>query len=910
MANWSKVTVTDKGLALLAKITARQTVPFPVTRVAFGSGAPSNLKTATALAAQIDNAEVISKIQKNNTCTLTIRFNNTNFTKAYSIREIGIFATDPDDGEILFAVMTDSTPDTIQAASASTVVTKTIVVGIGYDTSNNVTVTLSNVMWITAAEAEDIAENEVNEFAAKTYVIDDTKAAVATAEVFPAKLNELGNRLKAITGKSSWLTSPSITLEQAVKSVTRAGDTITVTMGNGSTTKFDIDNVASANSINITNNTDLVVDASGNTPSTVRVGYSATNYSGTGITEWDFYNFKGALANVKANQFVGNLKGTADYATSATTLGLSDNSTRVATTAFVQHAIRSVIDASPATLDTLNELANALGDDPNFATTMANALALKAPLNNPALTGAPTSTTPDVSDNSTRIATTAFVKSITAPLASTAYVDAKVKPLATTEYVNTQTNDKYSNIAVANATITMTTGVGNTKSITVNNVANAYTAGTANGLNFVNNNEIVFNNGFTGSVAWIGYRANDGKQNITEYKFANGLKTGALAAVTALQFNGPLKGNADTATTATNANYATTQSTSDNSKRIATTEYVKNVTAPLAATTYVDAQTNDKFKAVTGSNATLTFTKGNGTTATVTVNNVNNATNATNATNSTNATYASKLNGIYTGSGGRQAPNYFGTGKVGALMSNEAINGDSTYKNWLYMDNYTSSDAGGATAIGVSRNDARAFIMQSDSNRTAWNNTAELATVPFVNAALAALVDSSPGTLDTLNELAKALGNDPNFSTTIMNLLAQKAPLASPSFSGTPRVPTPGSSDSSNIVPNTSWVRSVINAVLSGWIVGDVSNPNAWWVKIPCKGFNLLIQGIYAVGKPEGLLYTLPVASTVFCYLPGTTNGDIALPVSAQLVNNTSVKVFSNNPDPGVGARLLFFGKA
>ena len=55
----------------------------------------------------------------------------------------------------------------------------------------------------------------------------------------------------------------------------------------------------------------------------------------------------------------------------------ADNSTRIANTAFVQAAVAALVDASPATLDTLNELAAALGDDPNFATTVTNALAGK-----------------------------------------------------------------------------------------------------------------------------------------------------------------------------------------------------------------------------------------------------------------------------------------------------------------------------------------------------------------------------------------------------------------------------------------------------------------------------------------------------------------------------------------------------
>jgi hypothetical protein len=87
---------------------------------------------------------------------------------------------------------------------------------------------------------------------------------------------------------------------------------------------------------------------------------------------------------------------------------------------------------------------------------------------------------------------------------------------------------------------------------------------------------------------------------------------------------------------------------------------------------------------------------------------------------------ANKLYGIYTGSGGQQGPGYFGTNAAGCLMSNVSVNNDSTYKNWLYMDNYNGTDVGGATAIGVSRTAARAFIMQSAAARSSWANTAEL----------------------------------------------------------------------------------------------------------------------------------------------------------------------------------------
>lgn len=92
----------------------------------------------------------------------------------------------------------------------------------------------------------------------------------------------------------------------------------------------------------------------------------------------------------------------------------TDNSTLLATTAFVQAVVAALVNGAPGALDQLSELAAAMGNDPNFATTMLNALALKAPLASPALTGNPTAPTPAADDNDTSIATTAFVRAVMA----------------------------------------------------------------------------------------------------------------------------------------------------------------------------------------------------------------------------------------------------------------------------------------------------------------------------------------------------------------------------------------------------------------------------------------------------------------------------------------------------------------
>ena len=68
---------------------------------------------------------------------------------------------------------------------------------------------------------------------------------------------------------------------------------------------------------------------------------------------------------------------TLDNGVTATTQSASDNSTKVATTAYTDTAIANLVDSSPSALNTLNELAAALGDDANFSTTVTNSIATK-----------------------------------------------------------------------------------------------------------------------------------------------------------------------------------------------------------------------------------------------------------------------------------------------------------------------------------------------------------------------------------------------------------------------------------------------------------------------------------------------------------------------------------------------------
>jgi len=70
-----------------------------------------------------------------------------------------------------------------------------------------------------------------------------------------------------------------------------------------------------------------------------------------------------------------------------TTQSASDNTTKIATTAYVTSAVNSLIDSAPGTMNTLNEIAAALNDDAAFNTTVTNAIATKLPLGGGTMTG-------------------------------------------------------------------------------------------------------------------------------------------------------------------------------------------------------------------------------------------------------------------------------------------------------------------------------------------------------------------------------------------------------------------------------------------------------------------------------------------------------------------------------------------
>ena len=92
-----------------------------------------------------------------------------------------------------------------------------------------------------------------------------------------------------------------------------------------------------------------------------------------------------ALTTVKSDQIQTSVALAGSPTT--TTQSASDNSTKVATTAYVETAVANLVASAPAALNTLDELAAALNDDASFSTTVTNSIATKLPLTGGTVSG-------------------------------------------------------------------------------------------------------------------------------------------------------------------------------------------------------------------------------------------------------------------------------------------------------------------------------------------------------------------------------------------------------------------------------------------------------------------------------------------------------------------------------------------
>ena len=153
---------------------------------------------------------------------------------------------------------------------------------------------------------------------------------------------------------------------------------------------------------------------------------------GDGVNHWDDLSYFKNLEDLG-----GNLDDYILLTEKATANGVA---TLDATGNIPMSQLGNIIDGAPELLNTLSEIATAIDEDTSFGNTIISALSTKAPLTSPTFFGSPSAPNPDSSDDSTRIATTFWVKSQGYADATTLSETANDLATAETNITNLQTD--------------------------------------------------------------------------------------------------------------------------------------------------------------------------------------------------------------------------------------------------------------------------------------------------------------------------------------------------------------------------------------------------------------------------------------------------------------------------------------
>jgi len=446
--------------------------------------------------------------------------------------------------------------------------------------------------------------------------------------------------------------------------------------------------------------------------------------------------------------------------------------------------LAAIIDSAPGTMDTLNELAAALGDDPAFFTTTANSLALKAPLASPALTGTPTAPTASGTTNTTQIATTEFVQTKVNEL-----IGGAPDLLNTLNELAAALNDDENFAAdvttslAAKASLVNLSDHNNTTE-NVHGIADTTVLVTATNLSDSITDAIDTHNGLTTNVHGIA----DTSELVTDSDLAGAVSvvSGDLGTHTGLTTS--VHGIADTSLLVTQADLedAIDGASVDQSSLAGTgidwnsAQSRFDIDSTIATTAYADQAEADAITAAGTaagtaiSNAVAALTK-----SSVGLANVDNTSDASKPVSTATQTAldlkAPLANPTFTGTVAGVTATHVGLGNV-----------DNTADTAKPVSTATQ------TALDLKANlESPALTgVPTAPTAAAATNTTQVATTAYVRGEVAALVNSAGATLDTLGEIATALGNDANLSATLTSAIALKAPLASPTFTGTVTLPT------------------------------------------------------------------------------------------------------------------------
>lgn len=266
MAGWNNATMTDVGEALQAKVNAGLT-KLTFTKIKVGSGvSTTNAQALTdVIASKWETANFTVK-RDGKIVTVDTFITNTGITEAFRMAEIGLFAQDPDKGEVLYAYLTDSEPDRMPAEGGSTVVSQELSLGMTFSNSGNVTLTVNMGALVTREQLEQHNSDPNAHGGLITKVQSELTRHNTDVSAHPP----ITAMIAKILGASNWQENPAATLKD-IKNLLGTGGIVAQRLEENGFVKF-------ANGFIIQWGTQYFGDIDGNTktvPTTFPTGFQA-----------------------------------------------------------------------------------------------------------------------------------------------------------------------------------------------------------------------------------------------------------------------------------------------------------------------------------------------------------------------------------------------------------------------------------------------------------------------------------------------------------------------------------------------------------------------------------------------------------------------------------------------------------
>ena len=201
MAEWSNATMTDVGAALQAKVNAGKTkLTFTKIKVGSGVNATNPLALTDVISSKWETTNFVVK-QEGKIVSVDTFITNTGIHEAFRMSEIGLFAQDPDKGEILYAYLTDPEPDRMPAEGGSVVVSQELTIGMVFSNTGNVSLTVNMGALVTHEQLER-----------------HNADANAHDKRFNAIIQQLNNMITSVDNSASLAKAPTLQLVKTLLS--------------------------------------------------------------------------------------------------------------------------------------------------------------------------------------------------------------------------------------------------------------------------------------------------------------------------------------------------------------------------------------------------------------------------------------------------------------------------------------------------------------------------------------------------------------------------------------------------------------------------------------------------------------------------------------------------------------------